>query len=80
MGSRPKPKEKAKSMFDYWIPKVEAPSEKQQIENAKESAKKNVDWFLTGLDYLKIIDNGNFYDHESVFGYWEQVKEEIEKL
>jgi len=68
------PKEKAKELFDKHFDYVEAWSESNQIENAKQCALITVDEIINQCwDYREI-------DLEASYNYWNEVKTEIKKI
>ncbi len=69
-----KPKEKAKGLLDKYFPYVEAFSETQQWDNAKQCALIAVDDILNNIDFTSMLNGTNDYN------YWLEVKQEIEKL
>jgi hypothetical protein len=67
------PQEKAKDLFDQYIYYVEAISERQQTENAKQCALICVEELLKDkeiIDGMRVINDP----------YWLEVKQEIEKI
>jgi hypothetical protein len=68
------PKEKAIDLFNKYFDLVEAYSAEQQHENARTAAIIAVDEFLSFQEFLYITEGSLAYQ------YWQQVKQEIEKL
>jgi hypothetical protein len=68
------PKEKAIDLFNKYFDLVEAYSAEQQHENARTAAIIAVDEFLSFQESLYITEGSLAYQ------YWQQVKQEIEKL
>lgn len=67
------PQEKAKDLFDQYIYYVEAISERQQTENAKQCALICVEELLKDkeiIDGMRVINDP----------YWLEVKQEIQKI
>ena len=75
------PKEKAQELVDNFSAYVEKEtingySPQTELENAKECALIAVNLHLTELGKMKLI----FSDRELHYKYWQEVKQEIEKL
>ena len=73
------PKEKAIDLFrdmKYHIPYVHDPTEPSEDKIAKECALIAVELHLEELSKMKLI----FSDRELHYKYWQEVKQEIEKL
>jgi hypothetical protein len=68
------PKEKAIDLFNKYFDLVEAYSAEQQHENARTAAIIAVDEFLSFQESLYITEGSLAYQ------YWQQVKQEIEKI
>ena len=73
-----RPQEKAKELVDMYLQYVEAFSCKQQDENAKQCALIAVDEILK----LDVFDCNEDWSNEDgdTREYWEEVKQEIEKI
>ena len=63
------PQEEAKQLFDQYIYHVEAISETQQTENAKQCA------LICVSEILSVI-----WNNPDLMSYYERVKQEIEKI